>query len=115
MSDELTAVVERVSRIDGVRGALIVEASAGVPVVAELTEGVAGDAVAALAASLYRRAATATSAATFGGLRSLQLEAEDGHVIVAGAGELLLVVVAERAAQLGLVRLEAARAAELLA
>lgn len=114
MSDLFTAAAERLSRVSGVRGALIVEKDAGVPVVAELSEGVNGTAVAALAASLFRRTAQASDAAQFGGLSTLQLEADEGHVIVVDAGELILVVVAEREAQLGLVRLEALRAAQSL-
>lgn len=114
MSDVYTAATERLSRVSGVRGALIVEKDAAVPVVAELREGVNGTAVAALAASLFRRTAQASDTAQFGRLTTLQLEADEGHVIAVDAGELILVVVAERDAQLGLVRLEAHRAAESL-
>lgn len=114
MSDVYTAAVERLSRVNGVRGALLVEADAAVPVVAELSEGVNGTAVAALAASLFRRTAQASRTAQFGNLATLQLEADEGHVVVVDAGELILVVVAARDAQLGLVRLEAHRAAESL-
>jgi predicted regulator of Ras-like GTPase activity (Roadblock/LC7/MglB family) len=115
MSDVFTETVERLSRIAGVRGALIVEKDAAVPVAAELSEGVNGPAVAALAASLFRRAVQASDAARFGAVSTLQLEAEDGHVVVVDASELVLVVIAERDAQLGLVRLEALRAAQSLA
>ena len=44
----------------------------------------------------------------------LVLEADGGHVVVAYGGDLLIVVVAERTAQLGMLRLEAHRAAEAL-
>ena len=114
MSDVYAESVNRLSRITGVRGAMIVETEAGLPVIAELTEGVDGGAVAALAASLYRRTARASQTAEFGNPTTMQLEAESGHVVVADAGELLVVVIAERAAQLGLVRLEAYRVAEAL-
>jgi predicted regulator of Ras-like GTPase activity (Roadblock/LC7/MglB family) len=114
MSDVFTAAVQRMSRIGGVRGALVVEAVAGVPVIAELTEGVNGTAVAALAASLFRRSAQAAEAAAFGQLETLQLEADGGHVVAVGAGDLVLIVIADRDAQLGLVRLEAHRAARTL-
>jgi predicted regulator of Ras-like GTPase activity (Roadblock/LC7/MglB family) len=115
MSDVLAAALERVSRVEGVRGALIVEADAAVPVMAELSEGVNGAAVAALAASLYRRSGQASRAAEFGELTTLHLEADGGHVLIAGAGELILVVVTEHDAQLGLVRIEARNAARTLA
>jgi predicted regulator of Ras-like GTPase activity (Roadblock/LC7/MglB family) len=115
MSEALAQSVDRLSRVTGVLGAMIVEAEAGVPVVAEMTAGVESGPVAALASSLYRRTANAASTAGFGVIRTMQLEADHGHVIVSGAGDLLVVVVAERNAQLGLVRLEASRAAEELA
>jgi len=114
MSDLYAEAIDRLSRVPGVRGALIVETEAGVPVLAELAEGVEGGAVAAFAASLFRRTTKAAHTANFGDLRTLQLEAADGHVIVANGGEVLVVVVAEKGAQLGQVRLEAFRAAEAL-
>jgi predicted regulator of Ras-like GTPase activity (Roadblock/LC7/MglB family) len=114
MSDVYTAAVERMSRVSGVRGALIVEADAGLPVVAELSEGVNGTAVAALAASLFRRSAQAADTADFGELHTLQLDADDGHVVAVGKNGLILVVIAGRDAQLGLVRLESHRAAQTL-
>ena len=52
--------------------------------------------------------------ADFGRLNTLQLEADGGHVVAVDAGELILVVVADRDAQLGMVRYEAHRAAESL-
>jgi predicted regulator of Ras-like GTPase activity (Roadblock/LC7/MglB family) len=115
MSDPFRNAVERMSRVPGVRGALIAEAEAGVPVASELMEGVNGAAVAALAASMFRRLQKAGAASGFGALSTLQLEAEDGHVVVTGAGDLVLVTVADHDAQIGLVRLEALHAAATLA
>lgn len=114
MSENFEAVLERVSRVPGVRGAMLVDAQAGVPIVAELAEGVSGRAVAALAASLFKRSAKASASAEFGGVRSVQLEAESGHLILASAGEVIAVAVTDDAAQLGLVRLEIRRAVEAL-
>jgi predicted regulator of Ras-like GTPase activity (Roadblock/LC7/MglB family) len=107
--------IHRLSHVPGIRGALIVEADAGVPVVAELAEGVNGTAIAALASSLYRRTANAAAAAEFGELATMQLDAAEGHIIAAGRGDLLVVLVADPEAQLGLIRFEAQRAAERLA
>jgi predicted regulator of Ras-like GTPase activity (Roadblock/LC7/MglB family) len=114
VSDLLNDAVDRLSRVNGVRGAMIVETDAGLPVTAELTEGVDGGAVAALASSLFRRTDRASATAEFGAVNTMQLEADGGHVIVSSAGELLIVVIADKGAQLGLVRLEAHRAAEAL-
>lgn len=118
MSEELTAAVGRLAHVPGVRGALIVDAEAGVPVVEELREGVSGRAVAALVASLFRRADSGAATAGYGRLASLQLEAGGGHVVAtgeAGAAELLAVAITEPSAQLGRVRLETRRALETLA
>jgi predicted regulator of Ras-like GTPase activity (Roadblock/LC7/MglB family) len=112
MSNVYTDALERLTRVPGVRGALIVDSDAGVPVVADLAEGVDGASVAALAVSLFKRTHKAAGGAAFGKLATLRLEAEGGHVVVANGGELLIVVVAERNAQLGMLRLEAHRAAE---
>lgn len=114
MSDLFAAVLTRLSRVPGVRGAMIVDTTAGVPVVAEVSEGVPSDSIAALAASLYNRTARAAESVAFGHLDTLQLEADAGHVVIADAGETAVVAVADRSAQLGLVRLEVHRAAEAL-
>ena len=115
MSNDLfLAVLQRLSRVPGVRGAMIVDMAVGVPVVAEMADGVAAEPVAALAASLLRRTARAAEGVAFGRLQTLQLEADAGHVVVAEAGETAVIAVAERSAQLGLVRLEVHRAAEAL-
>ncbi len=115
MSNDLfVLVLQRLSRVPGVRGAMIVDTVAGVPVVAEVAEGVQTDPVAALAASLFQRTSRAVESVLFGHLDTVQLEADAGHVVVADAGETAVVAVAERGAQLGLVRLEVHRAAEAL-
>ncbi len=115
MNDDLfTSVVARLSRVPGVRGAMIVDGAAGVPVVAEVAEGVEAGPAAALAASLLKRTSRAAESVAFGPLETLQLEADTGHMVVADAGEMVVVAVAERGAQLGLVRLEVHRVAEAL-
>ena len=112
--ETIRSAVQRLSRLPAVQGAMVVDAGAGVPVVAELMHGMDGTAIAALAGSLYRRSARAAGAAEFGALNTLQLDAAAGHVIVAGHGDLLVAVVADFDAQLGLLRLEAHRIAEVL-
>ena len=111
MSDAYISAVERLSHVSGVRGALIVETETAIPVAAEVQEGVNATAVAALAAALYVRMVQATATAQLGAVSTVQLEADDGHVILVGAGEVVLIVISERGAQLGMVRLEARRAA----
>jgi predicted regulator of Ras-like GTPase activity (Roadblock/LC7/MglB family) len=114
MTDVYHSGVARLSRVAGVHGALIVEARTAIPVAAELREDVNGTALAALAAAVYLRTAEASVSAHLGPVDSVQLDADEGHVIMVGAGDLILIVISERSAQLGMVRLEARRVAAAL-
>lgn len=117
MKQLLTEALYRLGRIPGVGGVLIVDAQAGVPVAVEsVAQAVEFDAtaLAALATALFSRLARAASAATFGGLAAVQLEGTAGHLLVTAVGDLLVVVVAEADAQLGMLRIEARRLAEVL-
>lgn len=107
-------LLARVNRIAGVRGSMIVAADDGLVVEADLMVGVPGPAVAALAASLFGRARRSVAASELGGLAFLQLEAAEGLLFVAApaaGSDLLLVVVAAPTVNVGLVRIEAGRAA----
>jgi predicted regulator of Ras-like GTPase activity (Roadblock/LC7/MglB family) len=115
MKGALQDAMKELTRIPGARGALIVDPEAGVPVAAELETGISEMALAALAGALFLRTASAVGAAGHGGLRILQVEAAGGHLVMVGAGSLLVAVLASPAAQLGLVRVKAARAAAELA
>ena len=115
MTDMYREAVNRLSRVPGVSGAMVVETAAGVPVVEELKSTVSGTALAALAAALFQRTAQASETAGYNTLRTLQLTAEQGQVLVAGAGDLIIVALVEDDAQMGRVRLEAGRAARALA
>lgn len=109
--------LERVNRIPGVRGSMVVAAEDGLVVEADLMIGVPGPAVAALVASLFRRARRSVSAAEFGSAAFVQVEGEAGYLFAAAPpeiGDLLLVVIAERWVNVGLLRLEAARIAGTL-
>lgn len=114
MKKSFEDALDRLSRVAGVRGAMLVDSHAGVPIVAEMAEGVSGAAVAAMAASLVKRSAKAANAAKFGALQTIQLEADDGHLIVANQGEIIAVAVTRPDAQLGLVRVEIRNAVEAL-
>lgn len=112
-----TALLEQVNRVPGVRGAMIVASEDGLIVEADVMIGVAGATVAALVASLFRRARRAMLGAQLGSVSFLQLDAEHGLLFAAAPpqlGDLLLVVVADSYVNVGLVRLEAAGIAEAL-
>lgn len=114
MSDQYEATLGRLSHVPGVRGAILVDPEAGVPVVAEVEANVSAQALAALAAALFQHTSRASDAAGFGSLHRFHLESEHGHVLMSGAGELVLVVLVDDDGQLGMIRLETQRAAEEL-
>jgi predicted regulator of Ras-like GTPase activity (Roadblock/LC7/MglB family) len=113
-----SALLQGVNRVRGVRGSMVVAAEDGLMVESELMFGVPGPAVAALVASLFRRAQRSAAGAGMGEAALLQMEAEEGYLFAAappGEGELLLVVIAERWVNVGMVRLALGRVVERLA
>jgi predicted regulator of Ras-like GTPase activity (Roadblock/LC7/MglB family) len=108
-------ILETLMRARGVRASLIVSAMDGIAIDSSLQFGQDGSGVAALAASLYRKARKASLAAGFGGTGFFQLEAEQGRLCLLGGDELVLAVVADPDANVGLIRVEMLRAAEALA
>ncbi len=109
-------LLESLTRLRGVRASLIVSQSDGLVVDANLRFGQDGDRVAALAASIYRKARLSANAARLGSVGFLQLDAERGRICAAGTGrsDLVIVVVAEAAANVGLIRVELLKALEFL-
>ncbi len=108
----LGETLERVTRVAGIRGAMLVSESDGLVVAESLAEGLDGAAIAALAASLTLRLRRTATSAGLAVPQVVQLRAERGTIISMAAGEdVLLVAVAERDANLGLARLELRQAA----
>jgi predicted regulator of Ras-like GTPase activity (Roadblock/LC7/MglB family) len=113
MTTPFTALLESLSRQRGVRASLIVSENDGLVVDANLRFGQDGDRVAALAASLYRKARLSARAARLGSVAFLQLDAERGRICaVGGRSDLVIVVVAESTANVGLIRVELLKALE---
>jgi predicted regulator of Ras-like GTPase activity (Roadblock/LC7/MglB family) len=115
MSTPFDAVLDALTRQRGTSAALVVSESDGIVVDARLRIGERGDRVAALAASLYRKARLSAEAAGLGAVGFLQMDAERGRVCAVGRGDLVLVVVAARDANVGLIRVEMLRGLEQLA
>lgn len=101
------AALDRVTRVPGVRGALIASAADGIVVAEQLMDGIDGRAVAALTGSMVTRLARTAGGAGLGAPVFLHLRGEDGSILAApAADDLVLVAVAGREANLGLARLE---------
>jgi predicted regulator of Ras-like GTPase activity (Roadblock/LC7/MglB family) len=110
-----TQMLDGLTRQRGVRASLIVSENDGLVVASSLRFGQDGDRVAALAASMYRKARLSARAARLGAVAFLQLDAERGRVCAAGGrSDLVIVVVADPAANVGLIRVELLKALESL-
>jgi len=105
--------LDLVTRVRGVRGAMLVSGDDGLVVAEQLMEGIKGVAVAALAASLASRLRRAMEAAGLGASLFWHLQCDQGSLLVVPAPSgVLIVAVAEPDVNVGLVRLELLRAAE---
>jgi len=114
----VSKALDLITRVRGVRGAMLVSADDGLVVAEQLMEGIKGGAVAALAASLAGKLRRAMDAAGTGTSVFWHLQAEQGALLVVPSGNeggILIVAVAEPDVNIGLVRLELLRAAEALA
>jgi predicted regulator of Ras-like GTPase activity (Roadblock/LC7/MglB family) len=111
MTNAFGPVLESLTRQRGVRASLIVSETDGLIVDASLRFGEDGDRVAALAASLYRKARLSAAAARLGEVGFLQLDAAQGRICaIGGKSDLVLMVIAEPAANVGLIRVELLKA-----
>ncbi|MEO8624154.1 MAG: roadblock/LC7 domain-containing protein [bacterium] len=115
MNSPFTSMLQTLSRQRGVTAALVVSERDGIVIDSNLHIGQQGDRVAALAASLYRKARLSAQAAGMGAVSFMQLEAPNGRLCAVGAGELVLVVVGSPVVNVGLVRVELLRAVVELA
>ncbi len=105
-------LLDRVTRVPGVRGALLVAGADGLVVAEQLMDGVDGKAAAALAGSLVGRLLRTAEQAGHQRPSFVHLRAESGSVLAApSSDDLVLVAVVAPDANLGLARLEMIEAA----
>ncbi len=113
MSMRFRGILDTITRVRGVRGAMIVGYQDGLVISDSLMEGVRGNAVAALTSSLTKYVANATSACGAGAPHFLHVQAAGGALLAVARGtEILVVAIADPSVNIGLVRLELIRAAE---
>jgi predicted regulator of Ras-like GTPase activity (Roadblock/LC7/MglB family) len=110
MQTEFTATLSTLCRERGVRAAAAVTADDGTLIDSVLQVGDDGESVAALAASLYRKAQRSAQAAGLGRTTLLHLEAELGRLFVIGNEHVLLIAVTDGVVNIGAIRV-AVRAA----
>jgi predicted regulator of Ras-like GTPase activity (Roadblock/LC7/MglB family) len=114
VSGPYAGLLAEVNRVRGVSGSMVVDEADGLIVQSALPTGMRGGAVAALAASLYRKACRSAAAAGFGDGDFMQLDAEQGRVCAVGRDGLVLVAVADLRAPVGLIRVAMRQAREAL-
>jgi len=115
MSTAYVNMLDTLTRLRGIRGAMVVSTEDGLVVAESLMEGMKGAPLAALSATLTGRVTELTGTAGHGAPRFLHLQGSEGALLVATAtNDLLLVAVAGRDVPLGLLRLEMLRLAERL-
>lgn len=114
MSSPFQHVLESLMRQRGALATMIVDEHEGMIVDSLLQIGQEGERVAALTASLHRKARQSAGAAGLGAVSFMQLEAARGHICAAGRDNLVLVVVAAPATNIGLLRVEMLRAVQTL-
>jgi predicted regulator of Ras-like GTPase activity (Roadblock/LC7/MglB family) len=103
-----------VAALPGVRAALIASEREGVAVESVAAYGIDNDALAAFATALFHRTRLANNAAGFGDTRQLALDATGGRLLVWGRNDVTLVVLADREAGVGLIRVAMQHAARVL-
>ena len=104
MRTEFTPALSTLCRERGVRAAAAVTADDGTLIDSVLRVGDDGESVAALAASLYRKAQRSAHAAGMGLTTLLHLEAETGRLFVIGDERVLIIAVTEFAVNIGAIR-----------
>lgn len=104
MSTPYADLLAALTRQRGVLGGVLVSESDGIIIDADVRVGIDAGVIGALAAALYRKARLGTEAAGLGTVAFLQLEAANGHVCAVGRDGLVLAVLAEPRAHVGLLR-----------
>ncbi len=115
MSSPFEELLAALIRQRGVLGCLVVGEQDGIIVDANVQVGIQGEAVAALAAALYRKARLSSEAAGLGTVAFLQLETERAHLCAIGRDGLVIVALAEPRAHIGLIRGAMLQSVEALA
>lgn len=102
------------TRQRGVQGGLVVSERDGIVVDAQVQLGVRATVVAALAASIYRKARLSAEAAGLGPVAYVELAAAEGRLCMAGRDDLVVVLITDGRSSVGLLRTALLQAAETL-
>jgi predicted regulator of Ras-like GTPase activity (Roadblock/LC7/MglB family) len=99
--------LERITRVPGVRGSVLISGVDGLVVAERLMEGIDGKAIAALAGNLLQKLMRATAGAGLEAPTFVHLRSSAGSLLATpGGDDLVLVTLVGLDANLGLARLE---------
>jgi hypothetical protein len=98
-------VLESLTQVSGVRGSLLVGRD-GMIIASDLPQEISDDRVAAVTGAIAATVQDSLAKLDRGPLMHAQIDAEDGKVFLQEAGRGLLVVLAQREVNTGLIRLE---------
>jgi predicted regulator of Ras-like GTPase activity (Roadblock/LC7/MglB family) len=115
MTARAESTLVTLARLRGVRAAILATESDGLAAAAVSTVGVSEDALAAFATALLRRTRLANEAAGYGSTHFLALDAQGGRLFIAAQGDLAVIVLGERDANTGLIRVAMQRTLGALA
>ena len=103
-------IVEDLLRVDGVVGSLLVGRD-GLVVASTLLDPEDAEILGAMSAAMYAEIDKATKRIGVGSLSDAIINAQDGALLMLEAYDLILVVIAQRTVNLGLVKMEMRKAA----
>ena len=106
-------ILEKINRGAGVRGSAVI-AKDGVVVAAALREGLDGERVGAVASALWAGAGKTAREMGWPGARQVVLTGREGRMILADGDRVMLVALAGREANLGLLLVDVGEAVEQL-
>jgi hypothetical protein len=109
----IRGVVEGLSRVSGVQGAMLIDRD-GMVIVADVPAGVNDERVAAMAAAIAATTQESLEKIGRGPLTHMQMDADSGRIFLEDGGLGFLVVLAEPSVNIGLVRLEMRAASQKL-
>ncbi|MGD8237300.1 MAG: roadblock/LC7 domain-containing protein [Armatimonadota bacterium] len=106
----MRTILRNLTRVSGVQGTVLVDRD-GMVILSDLEADVEDERVGAMAASIVATVEDSLQKVHRGPLIHLQMDAEEGKILVQEAGKALLVVLTEKAVNIGLIRLEMKTAA----
>jgi len=104
--DKLVEILKGLRKVSDIQSSAVVSRD-GLIIAADISKDVDEETFAAMSAAMQGAAETAVSELSCGKLNEITLDAEKGKIVSIGAGELaILVCLAKRSVNLGLMRLE---------